>query len=218
MIPIISVVGKSDAGKTTLIERLVSELKRRGYRIATVKHDVHGFDIDIEGKDSWRHKKAGADMVIISSPTKVGIVKDVERDLKLDELRGRYIQGVDLIISEGYKKDRHPKIEISRKEISNALLSSPEEGLIAVVSDNDFDIGVPIFGLDEVEKLADFIEKRFLKGEVSEDVMLKVNNNPIPLTPFVKSILKSTLYGFLSALKGCEDIKEVEIKLFYDEE
>ncbi len=218
MIPIISIVGKSDAGKTTLIEKLVSELKRRGYRIATVKHDVHGFNIDIEGKDSWRHKQAGAEMVVISSPQKVGIVKDVERDLNLDEIRGRYIQGVDLIISEGYKKDRHPKIEISRKEVSETLLSTPEEGLIAVVSDNYFDIGVPVFGLNEVDRVADFIEKRFLKEKVSEDVMLRVNDRPIPLTPFVKSILKETLRGFLSALKGCENIKEVEIKLLYPDE
>src|SRR3989304_10168370 len=100
MIPIISIVGKSDVGKTTLIEKLIPELKNRGYRVATIKHDVHGFDMDIEGKDSWRHKKAGADTVIISSPAKVGIVKDVERDLMLEELRGRYIQNVDIIISE----------------------------------------------------------------------------------------------------------------------
>ncbi|MDP2972779.1 MAG: molybdopterin-guanine dinucleotide biosynthesis protein B, partial [Deltaproteobacteria bacterium] len=87
MIPIISIVGKSDSGKTTFIEKLLPELVRRGYRVATVKHDVHGFEVDREGKDSWRHKQAGAHTVIISSPTKVALIRDVEKDLRLDEIR-----------------------------------------------------------------------------------------------------------------------------------
>jgi molybdopterin-guanine dinucleotide biosynthesis protein B len=217
MIPIISIVGKSDAGKTTLIEKLIPELRKRGYRVATVKHDVHGFNIDIEGKDSWRHKEAGADTVIISSPAKVGIVKDVERDLRLDELSGRYIQNVDIIISEGYKSDKHPKIEISRKVVSESLLSNPENGLIAVVSDNRFDLDLPVFDLDEIKELVDFIEDRFLKREVTGDVLLRVNGQPIPLTPFVKSVLKGVISGILSSLKGCNDIDNVEIKIVYSD-
>ena len=75
MIPIISIVGKSDSGKTTLIEKIIPELNKRGYRVATVKHDVHGFDIDIEGKDSWRHKNSGAHTVVISSPQKIAMIR-----------------------------------------------------------------------------------------------------------------------------------------------
>ena len=86
MIPIVSVVGKSDSGKTTLIEKLVPELTRRGYRVATVKHDMHGFEVDREGKDSWRHKQAGAHTVVIASPQKIALIRDVERDLTLDEI------------------------------------------------------------------------------------------------------------------------------------
>ena len=122
MIPIISIVGKSDSGKTTLIEKLVPELTRRGYRVATVKHDVHGFEVDREGKDSWRHKQAGAHTVVISSPNKVALIRDVEKDFTLDEIREKLIQDVDLILSEGYKKDVQPKIEIFRKEKHKELL------------------------------------------------------------------------------------------------
>src|SRR5512139_2381303 len=104
MIPIVSIVGKSDSGKTTLIEKLLPELVRRGYRVATVKHDIHGFEVDREGKDSWRHKKAGAHTSVISSPNKVALIRDVEKDLTLAEIRDRLIQGVDLILSEGFKK------------------------------------------------------------------------------------------------------------------
>ena len=126
MIPILSIVGKSDSGKTTLIEKLLPELIRRGYRIATVKHDVHGFEVDREGKDSWRHKKAGAHTVIISSPQKVALIRDVEKDLTLDELREKLVQDVDLILSEGYKKDVQPKIEIFRKEKHQGTPLHPE--------------------------------------------------------------------------------------------
>ena len=79
MPPIISIVGKSDSGKTTLLEKLIAEIKNRGYHIGTIKHDTHGFDIDREGKDTWRHKKAGASTVAISSPTKVAIIKDINQ-------------------------------------------------------------------------------------------------------------------------------------------
>src|SRR4030042_3390165 len=115
MIPIVSIVGKSDSGKTTLIEKLLPELGRRGYRVATVKHDVHGFEVDREGKDSWRHKKAGAHTVVLSSPQKVAVIRDVERDLTLEEIREKFIRDVDLILSEGYKNDVQPKIEGFRK-------------------------------------------------------------------------------------------------------
>jgi molybdopterin-guanine dinucleotide biosynthesis protein B len=115
MIPIISIVGKSDSGKTTLIEKLVPELTRRGYRIATVKHDVHGFEVDREGKDSWRHKQAGAHTVVISSPKKVALIRDVEKDMTLEEIREKLIQDVDLILSEEYKRMFNQRSRFSGK-------------------------------------------------------------------------------------------------------
>ncbi len=211
MIPIISIVGKSDSGKTTLIEKLVPELTRRGYRIATVKHDVHGFEVDQEGKDSWRHKQAGAHTVVISSPNKVALIRDVEKDLTLDEIREKLIQDVDLILSEGYKKDVQRKIEIFRKEKHKELLCTQEDNLVAIVSNQTFNIGVPCFDLEDMKGLSDFIEKEFLKSKREGEVSLTVDGRPIPLSPFVRDFLTKTIKGMLSSLKGCEKSKRIEI-------
>ena len=213
MIPIVSIVGKSDSGKTTLIEKLLPELTRRGYRIATIKHDTHGFEVDREGKDSWRHKRAGAHTSVISSPQKVAVIRDVERDLTLDELRSRLIQDVDLIISEGYKNDIQPKIEIFRKEVHQELLCTVEDHLVAIVSNRSFDMGVPCFDLEDTKGLADFVEQRFLKGEKEETVTLRVNGFGVPLSPFVKGFLAGTAKGMVSGLQGCADPKKIEIHI-----
>ena len=213
MIPIISVVGKSDIGKTTLIEKLLPELTRRGYRIATVKHDIHGFEVDREGKDSWRHKQAGAHTVVISSPQKVALIRDVEKDLTLEEIREKFIQDVDLILSEGYKKDTQPKIEVFRKGKYKELLCTKEDNLIAIASDQTFDIGVSCFFLDDVKGLADFIEKKFLTQNERKEVTLKVNGKTIPLNPFVKGFLSATVKGMLTSLKGCDSPTQIEIRI-----
>jgi molybdopterin-guanine dinucleotide biosynthesis protein B len=211
MIPIISIVGKSDSGKTTLIEKLVPELTRRGHRVATVKHDVHGFEVDREGKDSWRHKKAGAHTVVISSPEKVALIRDVERDLNLGEIRDKLIRDVDLILSEGYKRDVQPKIEIFRKEKHQELLCAKEDNLIAIVSDQTFNVGVPCFDLEDMRGLSNFIEKEFLKSPKEKEISLEVGGKPIPLSPFVRDFLTKTIKGMLSALKGCDPAGRIEI-------
>jgi molybdopterin-guanine dinucleotide biosynthesis protein B len=211
VVPIISIVGKSDSGKTTLIEKLVPELTQRGYRIATVKHDVHGFEVDREGKDSWRHKKAGAHTVVISSPEKVALIRDVEKDLTLDEIREKLVRDVDLILSEGYKKDIQPKIEIFRKEKHKELLSTKEDNLVAIVSNQKFNVGVPCFYLDDVKGLSIFIEEEFIKSKKGKEVSLKVNGKTIPLNHFVRDILPKTIKGMLSSLKGCDNPKKIEV-------
>lgn len=213
MIPIISIVGKSDSGKTTFIEKLLPDLVRRGYRVATVKHDVHGFEVDREGKDSWRHKQAGAHTTVISSPQKVALIRDVEKDLTLAELREKLIQDVDLILSEGYKKDVQPKIEIFRTEKHKELLCTKEDNLVAIVSDKEFDVGVSCFFLDDVKGVADFIEKKFLKSKKEEGVTLKVNGRTVPLKPFIREFLSGSIKGMVRSLKGCEKPKKIEIQI-----
>jgi molybdopterin-guanine dinucleotide biosynthesis protein B len=165
MIPVVSIVGKSNAGKTTLIEKIIAELVRRGYRVATIKHDVHGFDIDHEGKDSWRHKKAGAHTVVISSPWKIAVVEDVDRDHEIGEIRDRYIRDVDVILSEGYKRNSFPKIEVFRAELKRELLCRREDNLIAVASDQPLDAGVPCVDLNDAVAIVDIIEEKFLTAE-----------------------------------------------------
>ena len=162
MIPVISVVGKSNVGKTTLVEKLLKEIKARGYKVATVKHDVHGFDIDVPGKDTWRHAQAGSDVVVISSPQKLAMISRVDEELNLDQVCAR-ISGVDLIITEGYKRATKPKIEVFRKGVYEELLCSPEE-LIAIATDVEFELGVPCYGLDDAAGLVDRIEELFLSS------------------------------------------------------
>jgi molybdopterin-guanine dinucleotide biosynthesis protein B len=159
--PIISIVGKSDAGKTTLLEKFVPELTERGYRVGTIKHDVHGFDIDHEGKDSWRHKQAGACTVVISSPRKVAVVKDVDDEQGLDHLLSKYFRDADIVITEGYKREAKPKIEIFRSEVHDSPLCTNDENLVAIVSDAMIDLQVPRFGLEDISGLADLVEAKF---------------------------------------------------------
>ena len=216
MIPIVSIVGTSDSGKTTLIEKLVPELVRRGYRVATIKHDVHGFDVDREGKDSWRHKQAGAHTVVISSPQKLALIRNVDHDAELAELRDKYIQDVDIILSEGFKRNPQPKIEVYRQEKRRELLCTKEDNLLAIAADEPFNIGVPCFGLDDARGLGDLIEEKFLKDVKSLRVQLKVNGRDIPLSSFVQKSMLGTVRGMVSALKGCESPQSIEIRIRED--
>jgi molybdopterin-guanine dinucleotide biosynthesis protein B len=218
MIPILSIVGKSESGKTTLIEKLVPELVRRGYRIATIKHDVHGFDIDREGKDSWRHKQAGAHTVVISSPRKLAMIRDVDHDAELPELREQYIRDVDLILTEGFKRNNQPKIEVFRQEAHHELLCRKEDNLVAIASNRRFDVGVPCFDLNDAHGLVDLIEDHFLKGKKgrSPKIKLVVNTKEIPLSPFVRKSIQATVFGMLSALKGCDSPQSVELQISLD--
>ncbi len=167
--PIIAVVGRSGAGKTTLLEKLIRELKQRGLRIGTVKHDVHGFEMDKPGKDTWRHKEAGALTTLISSPYQIGMVRDVDHDHDLDELVPLF-KDVDLILAEGYKRSKKPKIEIYRPEVHQEPLCREDDHLIALVSDMALDLGVPRFSLGDTRGLAEFLTRRLGPGVVKSGI------------------------------------------------
>jgi len=162
MPPIVSVVGKSGSGKTTLIVKLILELKKRGYRVGTVKHAHHGFEMDHQGKDSWRHRAAGADTVIVAAPGKIALEKSGDFE-SLDFLEA-FIGDLDLVLTEGYKRQDKPKIEIFRREKHRAPLYLPQDQLVAFVTNADTDAypGIPRFGLDDVAALTAFLERRFL--------------------------------------------------------
>ena len=162
-IPILSIVGKSGSGKTTLLEQLITELKRRGYRVATIKHHAHpGFEIDHPGKDTWRHAQAGSDHVIIVAPDKIASIRRLERELSLDEIAAAIVD-IDIILTDGFKRGGKPCLEVVRAESGVELVSEPGK-LVAVAADTPVVAPVPQFGLDEAEKVVDWIVGAFLPG------------------------------------------------------
>jgi len=160
-IPILSVVGRSGVGKTTLIETLIPELKKRGYRVATIKHHAHpGFEIDQPGKDTWRHAQAGSDHVVIAAPDKIANIRLLDEEMTLDQIISE-INDVDIILTEGYKRAGKPAIEVVRKEKGLELLCGPEQ-LFAIATDTKLDSNTPQFSLDAASELCDSIEQHFL--------------------------------------------------------
>jgi molybdopterin-guanine dinucleotide biosynthesis protein B len=165
--PILCFVGRSNSGKTTLIERLIPELVLAGYRVATIKHAGHGFELDTEGKDSWRHKRAGASSVIVLSKGSLAMFSDVSDDIKVEEVRERFLTSdIDLILAEGWKSEGYPKIVIVRDQMGEVPVSP--EGLLAVVSDKPVEVSVPIFDPDDIKGLTELIVRHFPKRSTHE--------------------------------------------------
>jgi len=161
----VSFVAKSGTGKTTLLEKVIAELKTRGYRIGAIKHDAHRFDIDHPGKDSHRMTAAGADTMLVSSPEKLALIKRHEVSPPVEELLATYFTDVDIVLTEGFKMSGLPKIEVHRRERSSTLLCRGEEDdptLLAVASDEQLALDVPLLDLNNPSAVADFIEARFL--------------------------------------------------------
>jgi molybdopterin-guanine dinucleotide biosynthesis protein B len=163
-IPVVSVVGKSDSGKTTVMEGLIRALTAQGYRVATVKHHVHEVDIDVPGKDSWRHAHAGAVTTMISAPMQFAVVRVTDRDRTLEELVDA-AEDADILLTEGFQRAGDVKIEVSRRARSTELINDPA-ALFALVTDNleYAGLGLPMYGLDDAEGLAAHIERTFLSG------------------------------------------------------
>jgi molybdopterin-guanine dinucleotide biosynthesis protein MobB len=161
VLPIVSIVGCSESGKTTLIENLIPELRQRGYRIGTIKHTHHAFEIDRSGKDSSRHRRAGAQTVILASSGQVAMIKSTASESLAGLLH--YFDDVDLLITEGYKHEKTPKIEVLRAIVSTQLLCRDDPSLVAVATDAPITIHVPVFRLDDSVAIAAFIERKFLR-------------------------------------------------------
>jgi len=160
-VPIVSIVGKSQSGKTVLMEQLIVEFKRRGYKVVTLKHSRGGMEIDHPGKDSWRYAQAGSDAVLISSPDKLAFIKRLDHDLDIEELLPIIGPEFDLVLVEGFKKSKIPKIEVHKKELGDDLLCSPEE-LSAIVTDGSLDTDIPQLPWGDTVTVADFIEENFV--------------------------------------------------------
>lgn len=157
--PVVSIIGYSGSGKTTLIEKLITILKRRNIRTGVIKHDSHRFEIDHEGKDTWRFSRAGAGAVAITSAEKSAVI--MEHEVDLDTLIS-FMKDVDLIITEGYKAGDKPKIEVHRGATGKPMYESPEN-LIAIVTDVPIETETPCFGLDDAEGVAELLYQVIIK-------------------------------------------------------
>ena len=155
---IIGVCGFKNSGKTTLVEKLVLHLTEQGYKISTVKHAHHDFDIDHEGRDSFRHRKAGATEVAVISQQRWAIMHELRGDVppSLDAVLTK-LAPCDLVIVEGYKRDNHDKIEVRNLELSHPILADDDPTIVAVAANGKIASSVPVFDRDDVAALAQFI-------------------------------------------------------------
>ena len=155
---IYGVTGWKNAGKTGLMERLVAEITGRGYTVSTVKHAHHTFDVDQPGKDSHRHRVAGATEVLLASRNRFALMHELreEGEPTLESLLQK-LSPVDLVLVEGYKRDRHPKVEAFRAETGNTLIATDDPTIRAVASDTALTIDRPLFDLNDTKAIADFI-------------------------------------------------------------
>ena len=159
---LLGIVGFKNAGKTTLTERLVSELTARGYRISTVKHAHHAFDIDQEGRDSWRHRQAGASEVAIVSANRWALVHELRGtpEPTLHEIVSK-LAPCDLVLTEGYKWEKHPKIEVRNVTLAHPELAGKDSTVIAIAANGVIENSpVPVFDRENVKSIADFIVAR----------------------------------------------------------
>ena len=162
-VPIVSVVGRTNSGKTSLIEKLIPALGARGYRIATIKHHHHGdFEADHPGKDSWRHARAGAAVTALAGARQLAIFQPLEAEMALEEIARLFVETPDLILTEGYQQALFPKLEVLRVEQRMEPLCRKEDQLIALVTDGHWELGVPRFALDAIGEIARFLVDRFL--------------------------------------------------------
>lgn len=159
--PILCLVGRSNTGKTTLIERLIPSFAAKGVTVATIKHHEHPFEIDYEGKDTYRHKKAGAKTAMIVSSQRLAMVKDLERGLTIEEITAQYAGDVDLVIVEGYKAAALPKIEVYNYREDLVPVAAQDKDLVALVTDAPISASVPVFSREDIEGIATFIMRHF---------------------------------------------------------
>jgi molybdopterin-guanine dinucleotide biosynthesis protein B len=159
MSKVINIIGSgSNVGKTFLIEGLIKELKKRGLTVATIKHDVHGFDIDKKGKDTYKHREAGAETVVISSKNRFALIKEVKEEVQLSDIINM-VSDKNIILVEGYKNSNLRKIEVFRTGVSKDIIT-PKEQLIAIASDVELEVeNVPVIHKANYNVLADLIEK-----------------------------------------------------------
>lgn len=209
MAPIVSIIGKSKSGKTTLIEKLIPELKSRGYRVATIKHTPDDVTLDEPGKDSWRHIQAGSEATIIRTSTQVTLIKPVT-EATIEEMARLFGEDYDIVLAEGFKQDNAPKIEVHRRQVGPPLKNVKK--LAAIASDEPLDTKVRQFSLDDITGLVDLLEMGFIRPKENR-VTLLVNDSDIPLSGFPRDFIAGILTAMASGLRGVGEIQSLKFFL-----
>lgn len=208
MPPVVCIVGKPKSGKTTIIEKLIPELKKRGYSVATIKHTTHDFEVDTEGKDSWKHAQAGSDCTVLSSAQRVSLIRKVDHDLSPSELARFVSNDFDIILAEGFKKSEELKIEVNR---SGGELVCPIEDLLAVITDESLPNDILRYSPDDISGLATLIEEKVLKRK--EKIAIFADGKPVPLKPFIVHLCHKMISDMVAPLKGIGKPKNYDISI-----
>ena len=209
---IISIVGKSSSGKTTLLEKLIAELKRRGYKVAIVKHSHHKDDLDTAAKDTWRFTRAGTELSAINSLDHLAIYRRMDNYFDPQDLSNFVSWDFDILLTEGFKGSRYPKIEVHRAEQGKELLTDPKL-LLAVVTDEPLDVTVPQLAHDDVTGIADVIEKTIISQNGQTDLDVVINGVSTAVSPSLKDLLARTLIAMIPGPQGNGEIKNLHISL-----
>ena len=209
---IISIVGKSHSGKTTLLESLITELKQRGHKVAIVKHSHHANDLDTASKDTWRFTKAGSEISAINSLDHLAIYRRTDNYFDPQEISSFVLWDYDIILTEGFKGSNYPKIEVHRAEQGKELLTDPKQ-LLALVTDEPLDFPVPQFSREDIAGIADIIENTINTGKGENDIDLIVNGASVPLSPPLQDLLTRTLFAMLPLPQGNGEVKNLHISL-----
>jgi molybdopterin-guanine dinucleotide biosynthesis protein MobB len=209
---IISFVGKSSSGKTTLLEKVIAELKNRGYKVAIIKHSHHKDDLDTAAKDTWRFTQAGTELSAINSLDHLAIYRRMDSFFDPQDISNFVLWDYDILLTEGFKGSNYPKIEVHRAEQGQGLLTDPKL-LLAVVTDEPLDVNVPQLSLDNISGIADIIEKNIITHKGETDLTMIINGKSTPIPPLLKDTLSRTLSAMIPDLQNNGNIKSLHISL-----
>lgn len=208
---IISIVGKSSAGKTTLLEKIIGELKRRGYKVAIVKHSHHADALDTADKDTWRLTQAGSELSAINSLDHLAIYRRIDHYFDPQEISSFILWDYDIILTEGFKSSPYPKIEVHRATQGKELLTDPQQ-LLAVVTDEPLEAKVPQYAHDDVTSITDLIESRINTVNRGSDLEVVVNGASLTVSPSVQDLLTRTLLAMIPGAQG-DGVKNLHVSL-----
>ena len=195
---IVSIVGYSNSGKTQLIRKLILELKKRLYSVAVIKNCGHGFTLDQKGKDSHLFIESGADGVLLNTTQKIALIKKNENNIELESLVIKYFKDIDYVLVEGGREYKNiKKIEILRGDIFEKIESSSKD-LVAVVSERDIAIDIPLFRPEQVCDIADFLENSI--EYIEPRIFLDIDGISVRLNKFVKRIFENIILGMIKSL------------------